>query len=207
MGPLRRGWLWAQNTLAGRLLLGPLRIVPGFLWAEGLRLARGDSQHLRHWLWHLPAAAAVALWALWICGVPGWLYVAAFVYPGTALMLLRSFLEHQAAEAVGERTAIVEAGPVMSLLYLNNNLHAVHHARPRMPWYELPRAYTARRTQVLERNGGYRYPSYARIVARYLFRPKEPPVHPLQGGPRLDAAAPAADGTQMIPGAVARRAR
>lgn len=192
MGRLRRGWLWAQNTLAGRLVLGPLRIVPGFLRDEVCMLARGDRRHLRHWLWHLPAAGLLVAWVGVVCGMPLWLYALTFIYPGTALMLLRSFLEHQAAEEVGERTAIVEAGPLMSLLYLNNNLHAVHHARPRTPWYRLPAHYRAHRDRVLAANGGYRYTSYARIAAAYLFRAKEPPVHPLQGGPRRAAAA--ADG-------------
>lgn len=192
MGRLRRGWLWAQNTLAGRLVLGPWRIVGGFLGSEAMRLVRGDTRNLGHWLWHLPAIVLVLAWVVGVCGLPVWLYLLAFVYPGTALMLLRSFLEHQAAEEVGERTAIVEAGPVMSLLYLNNNLHAVHHARPRAPWYRLPQMYRAHRDRVLAHNGGYRYTSYARIVAAYLFRAKEPPVHPLQGGPRLEAADPAA---------------
>jgi fatty acid desaturase len=179
MGRLGRAWLWAQNTLAGRLILGPVRTVAGFLRAEAALLAGGDRRRRRHWLWHLPGAALVACWTFWVCGVPAWLYLLTFVYPGTALMLLRSYLEHQAAESVGARTAVVEAGPVMSLLYLNNNLHAVHHAAPALPWYALPRAYRARRAQVLAGNGGYRYPSYTRIVARHLFQPKEPPVHPL----------------------------
>jgi len=199
MGRLRRGWLWAQNTLAGRLLLGPLRTIPAFLAGEARLLAAGDRRRQRHWLWHLPAAGAVAVWTFWICGLPVWLYLAAFVYPGTALMLLRSFLEHQAAEAVGDRTAVVEAGPVMSLLYLNNNLHALHHAAPALPWYALPAAYRARRREILAGNGGYRYPSYLEIVATHLFAAKEPPVHPIQAGPRLDGgpnARPATSGGQ-----------
>ncbi len=138
-------------------------------------------------------------WVWVVCGMPLWLYALTFVYPGTALMLLRSFLEHQAAEEVGERTAIVEAGPVMSLLYLNNNLHAVHHARPRTPWYRLPAIYRANRAKVLAGNGGYRYASYARIVWTYLFRAKEPPVHPLIGGPRLQAAGDPATSTTDLP--------
>ncbi len=40
--------------------------------------------------------------------------------------LVRSYLEHQPRDKVGERTAIVESGPVMSLLFLNNNLHTMH---------------------------------------------------------------------------------
>ena len=186
LGRLRRAWLWCLNTLAGRLLLGPARTIAVFLRDETRRLAAGDRQRLRHWLWHLPGIALVGIWVFWVCGLPVWLYLLAFIYPGTALMLLRSFLEHQAAEAVGARTAVVEAGPLLSLLYLNNNLHAVHHAAPALPWYALPGAYRSRRAEVLSTNAGYRYAGYLRIASAYLFKPKEPPVHPLTAGPRLD---------------------
>lgn len=178
LGRVRRAWLWALNTLAGRLLLGPPRTIGVFLRDEARLLTGGDRRRQRHWLWHLPGLGLVGVWVFWVCGVPVWLYLLAFVYPGTALMLLRSFLEHQAAQTVGARTAVVEAGPVLSLLYLNNNLHAVHHAAPALPWYALPAAYRSRRQEVLAGNGGYRYANYLAIAAAYLFKAKEPPVHP-----------------------------
>lgn len=187
LGRFRRGLLWMHNTVAGRLLFGPWRLI-GRLYGEELtRLARGDTRHLRHWGWHLVGVALVAGWAFGVCGTPVWQYLLGFVYGGTALTLLRSFLEHQAADDVGRRTAVVEAGPLMGLLYLHNNLHAVHHDRPALPWYRIPAAYRRKRDAYLARNGGYRYRGYARIVATYLVRPKEPPVHPLLGGPRLEA--------------------
>lgn len=182
MAPPRRALLRFHNTLAGRLLLGPLRAVVRLYGEEIQRLYSGDMRHLRDWAWHLPMVALVLAWAWGICGMPLWQYLLGFVYAGTALTLLRSFLEHQAAPAVDERTAIVEAGPLMSLLFLNNNLHAVHHDRPRLPWHRLPEAYAARRAAYLARNGGYVYRGYGRIVLRYLLRPKEPPVHPIAGG-------------------------
>ena len=49
-------------------------------------------------------------------------------------------------------------------LLLNNNLHAVHHALPQVPWYRLPAEY-ARRDELLRRNGGYRYRSYGEVLA------------------------------------------
>ncbi|MBK1670336.1 hypothetical protein CKO28_20135 [Rhodovibrio sodomensis] len=201
LGRVRRAWLWALNTLAGRMVLGPPRTVAVFLRDEARRLAAGDRRRRRHWLWHLPGFGLVGGWVFWVCSMPVWLYLAAFVYPGTALMLLRSFLEHQAAEAVGDRTAVVEAGPLISLLYLNNNLHAVHHTDPRLPWYALPRAYRRGRADILAGNGGYRYAGYLKIAAVYLFRAKEPPVHPLPAGPGLDAGsdvpAPHQSGAQL----------
>ncbi len=189
MGTLRRGILRFHNTLAGRLLLGPPRAVVRLWSGELARLARGDRSHLRHWTLHLPAAALILIWVLWVCGLPLWQYVLGFVYGGTALTLLRSFLEHQAVEKVGERTVVVEAGPVMSLLYLNNNLHIAHHDRPALPWYRLPEAYRTRRAALLHRNGGYLYRGYFQIVLRYLFRAKERPVHPMMPGSQLASTA------------------
>jgi fatty acid desaturase len=187
LGPMRRRILWLHNTLAGRLLLGPARAIGRLYSDEARRLASGDSSHLRDWAWHVPGLALVLGWAIGVCGMPLWQYLLGFVYGGTALTLLRSFLEHRAVESVGKRTAIVEAGPLLSLLFLNNNLHAVHHAYPRRPWFELRALYRAEQDKTLAGNGGYRYAGYREIFANYFLKAKEPPVHPLSGGPRLEA--------------------
>ena len=179
LGTLGRGGLWLHNTLTGRLLLGPASCTWRVIADETGRLVRGDARNARAWLLHLAGSALVLIWTLWVCGMPLLDYLVFFAYPGISLTLLRSFLEHQASEEVGERSAIVEAGPVMSLLFLNNNLHALHHAEPGTAWYDLPARYRARRDELLARNGGYRYGGYAEIVLRYLVRPKENPRHPL----------------------------
>ncbi len=179
MGPLHRAIRRALTTLAGRLVLGP----PYAAWRVAARLAgavrEGDGPHLRHWLLHVPAVAVVLVWAIGVCGIPPVEYVLLFAYPGLSLTLLRSFAEHRAAAAPAQRTAIVEAGPVMGLLYLNNNLHALHHAEPGLVWHERPRRFRARRDELLAANGGYRFRGYGELFARYLFTGKEPPVHPL----------------------------
>ena len=175
-GPARRALRWVLNTVAGRLLLGPPRAVWQLAAQETGLLLRGDRRHVAAWLWHLLGVALVLLW-LAVCGFELWLYILTVAYPGTALTLLRSFLEHQARPAVGERTVVIEAGPVMSLMFLNNNLHALHHAEPRLAWYRLPARYRERRAELLEANGGYLYRGYWEVVARYLLWPKEPPVH------------------------------
>lgn len=182
-GALRRGLAWTLNTLLGRLLLGPA-VCTLRLYGTALgRLARGETEDLGAWLWHVAAVALVLVWVIGVCGIPLAGYVLLFAYPGTALTLMRSFLEHQAREAPGERSVLVEAGPLLSLLYLNNNLHALHHAEPGLAWYRLPGRYRARREALLAGNGGYRFGGYLEIAARYLLRPKEPPVHPLYHTP------------------------
>ncbi len=63
------------------------------------------------------------------------------------------------------RTAVVEASWPFGLLFLNNNLHALHHARPTIPWYDLPDVYAREQADITERNGGLVYKGY-REVAR-----------------------------------------
>lgn len=174
-----RALLWVLNTAAGRLLLGPA-VVVWTLYRDSLRkLRRGDGSELGDWGVNLLAVALVLGWVLWVCQVPLWAYLLLYVYPGVSLTLLRSYLEHQAAAEPGQRSVVVEAGPLFSLLFLNNNLHALHHDEPGLAWYRLPARYRQRRAELLAANGGYRFGGYLEIIWRYLLRPKEAPVHPM----------------------------
>jgi len=178
MNPLHRAYRWAGNTLVGRLLLAPPRSL---LWSAR-RLARavrtGDRRVLAAWAIHLVGAALVLGWAVGVAGVPLWLYFVTFVYLGLSGSLLRSFLEHRARPEARERTVAVEAGPILSLMFLNNNLHTLHHAEPGLTWYKLPARWRERREELLAYNGGYRYAGYWQVALLYLVRPKEHPVHP-----------------------------
>jgi fatty acid desaturase len=173
-----RGVLRLHNTLLGRLVLGPFLVVGQFLWAEGRALAQGDRASRRIWLWHLPAVALVLAWVIGVCGIPLWQYLLLAVLPGTSLTLVRSFAEHKAAGTPLERTAVVEGGPLLSLLFLNNNLHYAHHERPDLPWHALPAYYRANRARLLRENGGLLYRGYGEIMRRFLLRPVDTPAHP-----------------------------
>ncbi len=181
MGPAARLFRQAFGTVAGRMLLGPPYYLCRLLVREADRLRRGDPSHLLAWAIHIPGAGLVLVWTASVCAIPVWEYVLLYAYPGLALTVLRSYCEHRAVPTVAERSAIVEAGPVMSLLYLNNNLHAVHHARPALAWYRLPALLRERRVEFLAANGGYRFAGYREIVLRYLLVPKEPAPHPFLG--------------------------
>jgi fatty acid desaturase len=74
---------------------------------------------------------------------------------------------------------VVEASWLFAFLFLNNNLHALHHERPAMAWFLLPAAYRAERTGILKRNGFLLYKGYRQIFARYLVRPIDQPIHPI----------------------------
>ena len=165
-----------QASLAGRMLLGPIFEVWRFLQAEA-RALRGGGQ-AGAWMRHLLGVALVIAWLKLACGMSLVDYLLTFVYPGAALTLIRSFAEHRAHVLPGHRVAVVERAPVMGLLFLHNNLHAVHHSHPAAPWYSLPGLYRQGRDQVLTANGGLVYAGYGEVFSRFLFKPHDDLVHP-----------------------------
>jgi len=167
-----------HNTLAGRMLLGPIIGTVRF-WRDDIKkILKGEWTSARCWALHIPACAITLAYAWFVCGIPLWAYLVMFAWPGIAFSLVRSFCEHQAVEHLGERTIIVESSPPLSLMFLNNNLHVAHHTKPRMPWYELPAYYRAEREQLLKQNRGYIMHGYREIFRRYFLTPKEPVAYP-----------------------------
>jgi len=177
-GPVRRAVRRAMATLLGRLALGPPYFAATTMETLARAIRRRDGHQLRHWLMHLPGVAIVLVWVLAVCRIPFGEYVLLFVYPGVALTLMRSFAEHRAGNEVTARTAITESGPLMSLAYLNNNLHLVHHIDPKAPWHRRAATYRARRSEFVAMNQGYVIHGYRELLMRYLIRPKEPVLHP-----------------------------
>jgi len=179
MHPFHRAYRRAMTTVAGRLVLGPPYFAARVWWEMIRKLCAGDWGYMRQWFIHIPAAALVLVWVMAVCHIPLWEYVLLYAWPGLSLTVLRSYLEHQGRAEVGHRTVIIETGPVLSLMYLNNNLHALHHLEPAAPWHQRPRRFRERRNEVFVWNGGYRYRGYGEIVVRHFLHPKEPLEHPL----------------------------
>jgi fatty acid desaturase len=169
----------ALHTAAGRLLIGPFAVVWRFARVEAGRA--GQRRRAAIWAIHAAAVAAVLYWVVAVCRIPLAAYLVLFVYPGMSLTLLRSFIEHRPGADQSHRTALVEAGPVFSLLFLHNNLHLVHHLWPQLPWYELPRRYRAERLSLLQQNGQFAFDGYVDVLRRYGVRAKGSPVHPGAG--------------------------
>ncbi|MEM8751968.1 MAG: fatty acid desaturase [Pseudomonadota bacterium] len=177
--PLRR-LLVANNCALGRMIFGPAIGVARFVGSEARLLREGRRDVAVAWALHGAGAALVVAWLVH-AGVSPLGYALAS-YGGLSLINLRSFLEHRAEERVAGRSAIVEDRGPLALLYLNNNLHAVHHAHPELAWYELPARYRERRERYAAMNGGYVFRSYGEVLSRHALRPKEPPAHPLMQG-------------------------
>lgn len=168
--------LRANNTLAGRFLIGPALADAAFLAGEYRRLREGDPRVRRAWLHHLAGLAVVVAVVAYLFAIPVWAYLVA-AYLGQSLIAIRTFAEHQWTERPDGRTIIIERSP-LAFLFLNNNLHLVHHKLPTAPWYRLPALYRARREEWLSMNGNYAYPGYFALFRDFAFRPKEPVVHP-----------------------------
>jgi fatty acid desaturase len=138
--------------------------------AQDLRLAlKGDRRVILAWALHVPGLALVFLWLGLVGQMPVWGYLLS-VYFGTALLKIRTYLEHRAHEAARARTVIIESRGPLSLLFLNNNFHVVHHMHPAVPWYRLPGMYAARKAHYQRRNEAYVYRSYVEVIRRYLSR-------------------------------------
>ncbi len=166
-----------RNTVGGRLLLGPLWACVT-LWRDEIkRLVREDTSYLAAWFRHFISVVLMLLWLRYV-EIPLYEYILLFAYPGMSLTMLRSFLEHQTDMSPARRTVVVKSGKIMGLLFLNNNLHALHHEKPALPWYRLPQVWRQSSRQILERNGGYYYRSYLQVIKKYLFSPKVHPRHP-----------------------------
>ncbi len=173
--------LRANNTLLGRLLIGPLIGQVTFMQRETQLIADGDRPALVGWLAHIPATALVLIWVVWVAQIPLWAYLIA-AYIGLSILKLRTYLEHQAHGSARGRTVVIEDRGLFALLFLNNNYHVVHHMHPGVPWFQLPALFRANRDKYLRRNHGYYYASYLSILRRYLLRTKDPVAHPLWRG-------------------------
>ncbi|WP_182549260.1 fatty acid desaturase [Phyllobacterium myrsinacearum] len=166
-----------NNTLLGRIIIGPALMIVGFLFTDIKLIAGGDRKVRTAWLLH--GIGFVPMFALLLAfGIPLWLYALTAVYWGLAIIAIRSYCEHQWSERPDGRTIIVEKSP-LALLFLNNNLHFVHHKRPTVPWYQLPKLYREQREEWKTMNGGYVFRNYFEILRAYAFHSKEDVVHPV----------------------------
>lgn len=172
----RRVLMW-NNTLLGRMVVGPAVAQIAFCAGDVRAIRNGDRQVLWGWAVHLPGVALV-LSLVTLSPMAVWHYLLC-CYGAVSILKIRTFLEHQAHARARGRTVIVEDRGLLAFLFLNNNLHVVHHMHPRVAWYRLPALYRAHKARYLGCNEGYRYGSYREVMARYVLRAKDPVAHPL----------------------------
>ncbi len=177
---IKKTLLTFNNTLFGRMLIGPIISLGRFYWSELLVMVTNGkirSYLIGVWAFHITSILLLMYVIKSLSGVPAWQFAVA-VYLGISLLLIRTFLEHQAAEDQSERTVVIEQCCPIAFLFLFNNLHIVHHAQPGVPWYRLPAFYKHNKNNFLTGDNHYMYSSYAEIFRKYFFRAKEPVSHP-----------------------------
>ncbi len=188
LDPLRQALFRANDTLLGRLTVGPLLTASRFFASEAQRIAHREYRHLSVWLWHLVGVALVLTWIVAVCRIPLLTYVGLVVYPSISLSMVRSFAEHRADGDSQLRTSVVESSRFWGLLFLYNNLHIVHHARPRMPWYALPIEWTRMQGSALavhaDQAGMVFHGGYLEVFHRFLLRPIISVEHPVPAAGR-----------------------
>lgn len=182
---LRRKIYRFNNTLGGRILIGPIIGLWAFYRDDAAAIARGRKQVRDAYLLHLAGLVPVFVWLAMESTMPVWVYFVC-IYASHAILKIRTFLEHRIHYIARCRSVIVEKGGVLGFLFLNNNLHAVHHARPGLPWYRLPDFYAVHRDHFLQRNDGYRYRSYGQIFRQYFLCVKDPVPHELQNSKQAE---------------------
>lgn len=173
--------LRTNNTLIGRIILGPWIATSQFLLGEVRSLTgkgRVSAGHvLGAWALHFisiaPIVAALVLWF----DIPVWLYFITAAWGGMALIAIRTFAEHRWHEDPNGRTIIVEKSP-LGFLFLYNNLHIVHHTHPGLPWYRIPGLYREKPEYWRGLNTGYVYRNYWSLFREYGFRIKNTIIHP-----------------------------
>lgn len=172
-----RAMLRANNTLLGRMVLGPLVGNAWWLASEARLIRAGNRAVIRDWRLNTLGLVPVVLW-LWYAPMTGWAYLAA-AWIGHGVLKVRTYLEHRAHDNPRGRSVVVEDRGPLALLFLNNNYHAVHHSHPTVAWYSLPALFRANRDHFLRRNDGYYFRSYLPIFRSFLLREKDPVPHPV----------------------------
>jgi fatty acid desaturase len=181
---ISRRLLQLQQTLAGRVVVGSFWRIVLFFRDEMYLLIKNERGIRAIWIEHLLWCVPVILWLTAVCRMPLWIYVVAMVLPANGILLIRSFAEHRARADSRQRTALVERAWLLGPLFLFNNLHALHHELPALPWYEYNARYRTDRERLVAKNGGLVYSGYFDVARRFLFRPHDVLVHPMGRAPR-----------------------
>jgi fatty acid desaturase len=177
-GDLWRWLLIVNQTFLGRLFIGPILRTPNLFIKEVGKVIVGDTANVGIWVRHFIGLVLVLALVTEVFDMSVLQYFAEFVYPGLIFGMMRSFTEHRWGERPSERTAVVESNWVFGLLFLWNNLHAVHHIFPTLPWWKVPRVWHQHRERILAHNGGFVFRGYGEIARRWLITPHFIPIHP-----------------------------
>ena len=177
-GRFLRSIYWANRTLAFRLTVWSVFSAVQYFIADAWRAVRNVGNARAAWFLHIPALVAVIYIVTNLADMSMVEYLIGGVFGSHSLNMMRSFAEHKTLDNESTRTAMIDAGWLMGMLMLNNNLHIAHHDEPSAPWYKVPEV--AERLNAFERaqkiNALYKG-GYGELLRRFTFKPYDQPVY------------------------------
>ncbi|MDA0193261.1 MAG: fatty acid desaturase [Actinobacteria bacterium] len=175
-GPIRRAAWTANRTILFRMFVWTIVSTISYVTLVLKRAARNEQGDRLAVVLHVIGVVAV-VYLVSLSSMPLWQFALGTVYGGRILNAIRPFPEHKYQNGVETKTAMIMAGPFMSLLMLNNNLHIAHHDDPKIPWYRVNEL--SKRVNAVERarEAGVLYEGgYAEVFRKFSFTPVDSPV-------------------------------
>ena len=166
-----------NNTLIGRMFIGPVLSQISFMQSDFQMITSGDRRVLLGWVLHVPSLIFAYILVVEIADTAIWIWILAS-YLSMSVLKIRTYLEHRVHDHSRARSVVVEDRGVLAFLFLNNNFHSVHHAHPGVPWYALPRLFAAKRERFLAMNDGYYFGCYGEVIRKFAIHRKDPVAHP-----------------------------
>ena len=175
-GRIRRAAWTANRTILFRMFVWTIVSTITYMLSVLKRAVRNEkSDRLAVVLHVIGVVFVVCLVSL--SNMPLWQFALGTVYGGRILNAIRPFPEHKYQSGVETRTAMIMAGPFMSLLMLNNNLHVAHHEEPWVPWYRYDGLMSRVKAVERARDAGILYEGgYAEVFRKFSFKPVDSPV-------------------------------
>ena len=175
-GRIRRAAWTANRTILFRIFVWTIVSTMTYVLSVLKRAARNEKSDRLAVVLHVVGVVFVVYLVL-LSNMPLWQFALGTVYGGRILNAIRPFPEHKYQSGVETRTAMIMAGPFMSLLMLNNNLHVAHHDEPGVPWYGYHKLMNRVNAVERARDAGLLYEGgYAEVFRKFSFTPVDSPV-------------------------------
>ena len=175
-GKIRRAAWTANRTILFRMFVWTIVSTITYVLSVLRRAARNEKSDRLAVVLHVVGVAFV-VYLVSLSSMPLWQFALGTLYGGRILNAIRPFPEHKYQSGVETRTAMIMAGPFMSLLMLNNNLHVAHHDEPGVPWYGYHKLMNRVNAVERARDAGLLYEGgYAEVFRKFSFKPVDSPV-------------------------------
>ncbi|MBX2867042.1 MAG: fatty acid desaturase [Acidiferrobacterales bacterium] len=171
-----RAYAWINMTLTGRMLLSLPNTLVQVSRFFARDLVKGNQTQRSLWLLHFSLLSLLCSAIVVLDKMPlEWYLLCTWV--AHLIIAFRAFFEHRPARHPEHRIVVVKSNWFFRLMYLGNNYHALHHQCPRLPWYQIPKAFEVNQLDILRKNDHFYFSGYFSWLT-YLFRPIHSPVHP-----------------------------